>query len=108
MKPHTLLIPTLALPLLLMTTTAMADGDVEAGRQLYNDQMCNLCHRLAGEVGQMAQVGGPLDGVGEKRDESWIKRYIKDPKSVIPNSQMPATGLSDQQIADLTAFLLTH
>lgn len=108
MKPLNRLIPTLALPLLLITTTAMADGDIESGRQLYNDQMCNLCHSLAGEVGQMAQVGGPLDGVGGKRDAAWIERYLKDPKSVIPNSQMPATGLNNQQIADLTAFLLAH
>lgn len=105
MKSRNLLIPALALPLLLMTNTALADGDFESGKKLYNDQMCNLCHSLAGEVGQMAHVGGPLDGVGEKRDADWIKRYVKDPKSVIPGSQMPPTGLSDQQIADLTAFL---
>lgn len=84
------------------------EGDIEAGRQLYNTRMCNLCHTLRGESGQMAQFGGSLDDLGVKRDAAWIASYLKEPKSVIPNSPMPATGLTDREIADLIAFLLSH
>lgn len=84
------------------------DGDIESGRQLYSTRMCTLCHTLAGESGQMAQFGGSLDNLAAKRDAAWIRRYLKDPKSVIPNSPMPASGLTDKEISDLTAFLLSN
>ncbi len=95
-------------PFVLFGTAGAKDGDVESGRQLYNARMCNLCHTLAGESGQMAQFGGPLDNLAAKRDAAWIRSYLKEPKSVLPNSPMPATGLTDREIADLTAFLLSH
>ncbi|WP_200334135.1 c-type cytochrome [Thiocystis violacea] len=56
----------------------------------------------------MAQVGGPLDDLAARRSADWIMQYLKCPKSVIPSSEMPPTELTDQQIADLTAFLLSH
>lgn len=102
--------------LLLMTSllvssiqpTRAEDGDIQRGQQLYTEQMCNLCHTLAGESGTMAQVGGSLDNLAAKRDANWVKQYIRDPKSLIPNSVMPKSELSDQAIADLAAFLLAH
>ena len=89
--------------------TALADdGDSQRGKQLYSAKMCNLCHTLAGESGPMAQVGGPLDGLAAKRDAAWMNAYLKDPTKVIPNAQMPKTELTDQEIADLTAYLLSR
>lgn len=101
------LLPSLAI-LLLSGAAAAQDGDVNAGKQLYDSRMCGLCHTRAGEAGPMAQVGGSLDGLAARRSADWIMRYLKSPKSVIPTSEMPPTELTDQQITDLIAFLLSH
>jgi cytochrome c2 len=76
------------------------------GKATY-DKMCKTCHSIAGEGGKMASTGGPLDGVGAKRDEAWLKAYLKDPKSKIPNAKMVKMPMPDQQIDDVVAFLLT-
>ena len=95
----------IAIPLLTSAARAQT-GDIQAGQAIYAAQMCSLCHSRAGESGPMAHVGGPLDGLASRRDAAWIEGYLRDPKSVIPNSQMPKTGLTDQELADLIAFLL--
>ena len=55
----------------------------------------------------MAKLGGPLDGVGAKRDAAWLKGYLTDPKSKIPNSKMPKQKLTEQEIDDLTQYMLS-
>lgn len=97
----------IAAALLTNATGASAEGgDTQAGKAIYAARLCNLCHTLAGESGQMAHVGGSLDALATRRDAAWIERYLRDPKSVIPSSQMPSPGLTDREIADLIAFLL--
>jgi cbb3-type cytochrome oxidase cytochrome c subunit len=60
-----------------------------------------------GRCWQDGGQGGPLDGVGGKRDAKWLKAYLADPKSQMPDAKMPKMKLSDQQLDDLVAFLLT-
>ncbi|MCK7574983.1 MAG: cytochrome c [Chromatiales bacterium] len=76
------------------------------GQALYAEQMCNLCHTRDGASGPMAHVGGSLDGLAAKRDAAWVEAYLRDPPSVIPSSQMLKSTLTDQQLAELIAFLL--
>ncbi|WP_242523385.1 c-type cytochrome [Thiocystis minor] len=40
-----------------------------------------------------------------KRDAAWIRLYLKDPMAALPEAKMPKVDLTDQEIADLTAFL---
>ena len=49
----------------------------------------------------------PLDGVGTKRDAEWLKGYLADPKSAMPDAKMPKMKLSEQQLDDLVAYMLT-
>jgi nitric oxide reductase subunit C len=97
---------TLGALLLTCTTAALAHAGADDGKALYEKQ-CKVCHSVAGDKGKMADKGGPLDGVGGKRDGAWLKAYLQDPKSKIPESKMPKLKLSDQQLDDLVAFLLT-
>jgi len=78
----------------------------EQGKALYEKQ-CKTCHSVAGEAGKMANMGGALDGVGAKRDDAWLRAYLKDPKSQIEGAKMPKPTLNDEQMNDIVAYLLT-
>ncbi len=85
-------------------TTAWA-GAAE-GKGVYETH-CKTCHSVAGEGGKMASMGGPLDGIAATHDEAWLKAYIADPKSKVPASKMPKLKLSEEQLSDVVAFLMT-
>ena len=87
---------------------AADEGPVARGRQIYSIKACNLCHSLGGESGPMASTGGVLDRISDKRDDIWIQSYLKNPQSVLPGAEMPKVDLSDAEIEDLTAFLLSR
>ncbi|AFL73044.1 c-type cytochrome [Thiocystis violascens] len=104
MKPRLLAAFFIGSALLVIAIRAQ-EGDLINGQRIYAAKMCNLCHTLAGESGPMAELGGPLDGIGTKRDAAWIRLYLKDPMAALPEAKMPRIDLTDQEIADLTAFL---
>lgn len=82
---------------LALPTAARAD----AAPAIYT-QKCELCHTIAGKGGKKADVGGPLDGVGAKRDEAWLRKYIADPKSAMEGAKMPKFNLAP---ADMDAVV---
>ncbi len=73
------------------------------GKKLYIQNRCDLCHQIGGQGG----IHGPdLSKVGARRDLQWLATQIKDPKSLNPNTQMPAySQLSDEDIESLASFL---
>lgn len=71
------------------------------------DKKCKSCHSLGGVAGPMAKVGGPLDGVGSKRDEAWLRAYFKDPKSKVPGAKMPKMNLTDEEWDALVGYMLS-
>ena len=87
-------------------TPASAAGDAERGKTLY-EQKCKVCHSIGDDKGKMAEKGGPLDGVGSKRDADWLTKYLSDPKSAIPDAKMPKIKMTDQELADYVAYMLT-
>ncbi len=76
----------------------------EAGRRLFQERGCYGCHSLAGKGGT---VGPALDGIGKRRDATWIVRHFKDPAAMSPGSVMPRFGFTEQETRALTAFLLS-
>lgn len=70
------------------------------------DKKCKACHSLGGVAGPMAKMGGPLDGVGAKHDEAWLKAYIADPKSKIPEAKMPKLNLPSEDTDAVVAYIL--
>jgi nitric oxide reductase subunit C len=92
--------------LAVAATPTLARAGADEGKALYEKQ-CKTCHSIAGDAGKMANLGGALDGVGKKYDAAAFKTYLRDPKSKKPDSKMPATKVSDPQLDDLIAFLLT-
>jgi mono/diheme cytochrome c family protein len=83
-----------------------ASAGADEGRAFYGDK-CKVCHSIAGDAGKMAATGGPLDGVATKRDQAWMRAYLADPKSQMPNAKMPKSKMTDQQLDDVTAYMMT-
>jgi len=100
----------IALVLLLTTGLVAAfaapQGDVAKGKQVYAKNNCKVCHQIAKE-GSPKSV---LDGVGAKYNEDQMKKWIRTPKQMNPKSTMlayPATKISDADLADLVAYMMS-
>jgi mono/diheme cytochrome c family protein len=80
------------------------DSSVETGRKLYNEKYaCNACHRLNSKGGA---IGPDLTEVGARLRPEWIAYHLRDPKTFVLNSSEPGFDLTDNEIRDLTAFLM--
>jgi mono/diheme cytochrome c family protein len=89
-----------------LATLSVARAGGDEGKALYT-QKCESCHSVAGKGGKMANLGGALDGVAAKHDAAWLKAYVADPKSKMPEAKMPKLKLADQELDDVVSFLLT-
>jgi mono/diheme cytochrome c family protein len=94
-----------------------AAGDAAAGKALFASQGCSSCHTYA-PAGSTGAVGPdldklPADATTANRGSlaAYVTESIKDPGAYVvpgyPNGVMPQFQLSDQQVADLVAFLTT-
>ena len=81
---------------------AFADG--ATGEQVYKDKQCSLCHKINGSGGKK---GPALDTVGDTRDAAWLKKYLVDPKSMMPKGTMPPAKVSTAELKDLVDYLGT-
>ena len=81
------------------------DPAVARGTAVYAQFGCAGCHRIHGEGGAIAP---DLSFVGDARpDRDWHIRHFRDPQSVSPGSFMPKFPLNDQQLNDLTGYILS-
>jgi nitric oxide reductase subunit C len=96
------------LGIVAMVTLLWSAGSmpVQAGGapELY-DKKCKLCHSIGGDAGKQADKGGPLDGVGAKRDAAWLEKYMRDPKSVMPDAKMPKLKYTDEEMKTLVDYM---
>lgn len=91
-----------------------ADGDVAAGKALFNSQ-CAACHKLDNN-----SIGPPLRGISDRRDKEWLYDWIRNSQAMIAagdptavalyeeynQTAMPAfPGLSDEDIDNMLAYL---
>ncbi len=110
---------------LVVATAAHAEGDAAAGQRVFNQ--CRACHtvdqggrngvgpNLYGVVGRRAgQHEGfrysanmqELAGTGFTWTEDNLRKYLANPKDVLPKGSMAFVGLKNpQQIEDVIAFL---
>jgi mono/diheme cytochrome c family protein len=81
-----------------------AQGDAEAGKQIYNDQGCGTCHTLEA-AGSNGTVGPNLDELKPEFDA--IVEQVENGGGAMPPFK---DTLSEQQIKDVSAFVFesTH
>lgn len=90
-------------------------GDLEAGRRTFETVGCLACHRvgddrrgITGPLHASFRAHGPnLDGTGSKLDAGWVYAWVKDPKRYWAETRMPNLRLTDEEAADVTAYLMS-
>src|SRR5690606_33276158 len=81
------------------------DPSVVRGIALVEQYQCKTCHRIHGEG---ANIAPDLSYVADRRpDRDWHIQHFKDPASMVPGSFMPKLPLTNEQLHDLTNFMLT-
>ncbi|MSQ33885.1 MAG: c-type cytochrome [Dehalococcoidia bacterium] len=98
---------------------APADDPVARGKALITAQACSACHTISSVPGAVGAVGPKLNGVGTTAAtrkpgltaEQYIQESIREPTAYtvqgFTTGVMPKLPLTDAQISDLVAFLLT-
>ena len=111
-----------ATPLPAGLTFSVESGDAARGAQLYRASACIACHKVEGV--SPGVLGPNLTHVGSRttiaaglypNDFRHLTRWIKNAPAMKPGSLMPALGqngqtpggYTDQQVADLAAYLLS-
>jgi mono/diheme cytochrome c family protein len=82
----------------------MESADLANGKKLVDTVGCLGCHKVADRGGDF---GPDLSRVAEKIDAPWTMPWIKNPLSHDPETVMPDFRLEEDQIIDITAYLLT-
>lgn len=80
------------------------DAALEHGKEVYAMQKCALCHSISGIGGKMLV----LDGVGSRLKPDAVRRQIRTPREVKPDSTMKAyPNLPEKDLNDLVDYLMT-
>ncbi len=97
------------------TFVSVSRGDqaeVEKGKKLFAERGCAACH----SIGKGKIAGPDLLGVTQRRDEEWLKKWLKSPDTMILTDPiakemlgvymvpMPNLGLSDDEIDALIDY----
>lgn len=94
---------------------AQLGGDPERGAVLLVREACGACHQIPGIQEADGEVGPPLGGIGRRtiiggmlpNTPANLARWIRDPQGVVPGNAMPNIAVSEQQAADMAAYLET-
>src|SRR3970040_2003179 len=80
------------------------EEQVGKGKEIYTQKKCSMCHKIDGVGGKM---GPDLSDEGNKgRDEEWLIKYFKDPKSLMPEAKMRPVKGTDEELKALAAYLM--
>lgn len=90
-----------------------ASGDPERGRVVIQQYACTACHRIPGIVGPSSHTGPPLTAMGQRKYIAGVLpmsadnmvRWLRAPQSVVPETAMPDTGLTERDARDIAAYL---
>lgn len=98
-------------------------GQAPSGRILLDSLHCGVCHRFSGvpplvvnpnlrslitdSLPQAAALAPDLRFVRDRWQPQALHRWLQAPEKVKPDTLMPSAHLTEQQAADLIAYLLT-
>ena len=90
-------------------------GNSQRGKQLLRSYGCGACHMIPGIRTARGLVGPPLYFYGDRtmiagqlpNKPANLMHWIEHPQEVDPKTAMPDLGVSQQQAADMAAYLYT-
>ena len=77
---------------------------IAAGEKVVKSVGCLACHSVNGLGSDFAPS---LDTVGSKVKPNFLRQWIKDPKSYDPETVMPSLRLSESEVDNAVAYLMT-
>jgi cytochrome c oxidase subunit 2 len=92
---------------------APSASDVLLGREIFERGPCAMCHAIQGTLAG-ARVGPDLTHIGARQTlaaglmsntSDNMAAWLKDPQQFKPGAKMPATGLSDEELRALVAYM---
>lgn len=94
---------------------AVLEPSAERGRWAMTQYACSACHSVPGITGSDVHVGPPLAGIAGRQliagavpnTPEQMVRWIRDPRSIDPETTMPAMNVNEQDARDIAAFLAT-
>jgi mono/diheme cytochrome c family protein len=104
-----------SVPLTQASSTATREGDPARGRVALQQYACVTCHVIPGVAGAVHPVGPSLEGIAHRKylagvlpnSRAAMVQWLRFPQRVAPGTAMPDLGVSEQDAADLAAFLET-
>jgi cytochrome c oxidase cbb3-type subunit 3 len=96
----------------LTAKAAFPQATAAAGEQLFRALNCAACHRHHSIPPRPSEAAPELSGEGTRVQREWLNIYLKHPVPLRPfgyrpgdGSRMPDFRLSDDDVAELSAFL---
>ncbi len=101
--------------LTLLAVNVRADTDketIEKGQKIFQEKGCVACH----SIGKGKITGPDLLGVTQRREEEWLKQWLKSPDTMIYTDPiakemlkeylvpMPNQGLTDEEVDILVEY----
>ena len=88
-------------------------GNPKLGREALKQYGCRTCHTIRGIEGANAKVGPKLDGLRERNilagklpnSPDNLMKWIRDPRSIDPHTDMPNTGVTEEDAKNIAAYL---
>lgn len=81
-----------------------SERDIRAGEETVKTVGCLSCHKV-GELG--SDFAPALDSVGTKVTASYLKKWIQNPRSYDPDTAMPSLRLSNTELNNVVAYLMS-
>jgi cytochrome c len=93
----------------------LAGGNPMLGKDAMRRYGCIACHVTPGFTGTNPHVGPPLESFGQRTFVAGVAentpdnltRFIREPRSVAPQSAMPVLGVSETDARDIATYLYT-
>ena len=84
---------------------AFTPAMVADGKQLYQGKyQCQSCHTIGNTGGY---VGPNLNNAGNWLTAAWIEAWLRDPQALQPGTIEPRREFTNEEVTDLTAYLMT-
>ena len=102
-------------PVVLPDRQDTVGASVQRGQRLLAQYQCGSCHVIPGVTGADGQRGPTLAGFARRsyiagalpNDRARLVRWIIDPTALLPETPMPAMGVTPEDAASMAAFLLS-